>query len=1062
MAHSPVSHAGSSRESDALQYEPSSHVLVRAPLLPLSAYANLATAEGRAALLSDPRVRRALAVGSNSLLSAMERHESGGLSPRDLGRMHSRVLRYLIRMSTRPTPFGHFAGVSLAPLRETTTLAIQSTCAHTRTRPDMAWLMELVLPAEKTGCLGKHLRLRTNSMAFVRGGRVWLSQARPDAPAGQPSSIRATPVVLLAIEAARSAIGYPELAAEIMRGSKSATPEKVDGLLTQLIEQTFLLTDLRPPMTADDPAEYVAQRLAAIPDGAAVLGKLQALLDRARDFDRAPACQGVAAFCAILEQANVPADGSQESPVQTDMAMAVDGGLGAAVAREAAKAAQLLLRLTPMPAGFPALAAYRQAYLDRYGGDREVPLLELVDPHLGLGPSPMRGHGPDGRDPARAARRAEALFQLACRALYHREPVVELDEKLLSSLEAWKPDPSAAPPSLDLNFLIAAKSAGAVDAGDFLLVVGPNLGASAAGRNLGRFATLIGPEARGLLQSIAAAEEARAGDTLNVELVYLPDRFRSANVVIRPAIRRWEIAIGASPGVPDEFVVPMRDLVIGLDRGRFYARWPAAGKCIRVCSGHMLNPQSAPAAARLLLEIAEDGLACFNGFSWDAAESFPRLPRVQAGRIVLRPAQWQANRNSFEPGPPSRFAEAVRRWRAEWEIPRYVCLTFSDNRLILDLEDEAQASEIRTELDKLPEGGSLIFQEVVPGLEEAWLEGPGGRYYSEFILPMVLHGPADTAPRSPRGRGDEPPPQSPTPSERSRENTAEPILLSDRLQPPGGEWLFLKLYVRPDLANDIIQGSLRSFTENAVRAELTDGWFFIRYADPDPHLRIRFHGEPERLTGPFFQQLCAWANDLVQEGICSRVAFDTYDRELERYGGTAAAGAAEKIFAADSRAFTELLPFTSPKSGWPHDRITLLAVTVDDLLAALGYDERDRLDWYRGRSDKGAREVGDDYRRRKDLLRQAAGNPEWLRSQPAGHEIAEILSRRRAAIEPARVLLRDLEKGAGLHPPLDTLCRSFVHLHFNRLCGPDAGDEQRVLSLLLRAHESVARAPVKG
>ena len=56
------------------------------------------------------------------------------------------------------------------------------------------------------------------------------------------------------------------------------------------------------------------------------------------------------------------------------------------VAREAVRAAELLLRLSPLPAGLPHLDAYRRAFEARYGPDREVPLLELLDANFGLGP----------------------------------------------------------------------------------------------------------------------------------------------------------------------------------------------------------------------------------------------------------------------------------------------------------------------------------------------------------------------------------------------------------------------------------------------------------------------------------------------------------------------------------------------------------------------------------------------------------------------------------------------------------------------------------------------------
>ena len=43
---------------------------------------------------------------------------------------------------------------------------------------------------------------------------------------------------------------------------------------------------------------------------------------------------------------------------------------------------------------------------------------------------------------------------------------------------------------------------------------------------------------------------------------------------------------------------------------------------------------------------------------------------------------------------------------------------------------------------------------------------------------------------------------------------------------------------------------------------------------------------------------------------------------------------------------------------------------------------------------------------------------------------------------------------------LEELAASFVHLHCNRLLGPDPATERLVLGLLLRTRESLDRAPV--
>jgi len=195
----------------------------------------------------------------------------------------------------------------------------------------------------------------------------------------------------------------------------------------------------------------------------------------------------------------------------------------------------------------------------------------------------------------------------------------------ISRLETWNPDYDAAPLSLDLNVLIGARSAAAIDRGDFILVVGPNLGASSAGRNLGRFADLLAPEGKDALERVAAAEQAHAPERLWAEAVYVPANFRLANVVVRPAVRDYEIALGVTPGVAYSRVVPLDELVVGVEQGRFCVRLPAAGKRVNFSAGHMLNTYNAPAAIRFLSELSNDGslrscsLRCRRSPAWRGA-----------------------------------------------------------------------------------------------------------------------------------------------------------------------------------------------------------------------------------------------------------------------------------------------------------------------------------------------------------------------------------------------------------------------------------------------------------
>ena len=1020
-------------------YRPMGHLVVRAPLLPVDAYRALGHAgpgpggagpSGAGSVA--PEVRHALAVASPSLLAALDR-----ATPRDPGsRLAGKLLRYLIRMSTRPTPFGLFAGVGVARWAGRTDLALAGP-PRTRSRLDMEWLLGQVLPLEADPQVRRHLRLFANTAAFERAGRVHLSERAPggSGTGGDSVSVRATGAVRQALAAARRPIPYADLTAALLAAVPGATPERVEQLIAQLCEATLLLTDLRPPLTTPDPAGWVVDRLSAA-GARPEAERLAGLAAEAEALDRAGPAEATAGLVRLTERMEA---GGSRSLVQVDARLDLGGDrLHRAVGEAAAEAAELLLRMSPLPDGPPHLAAYRRAFLRRYGPDRVVPLLELLDPRFGLGPlGPATGPG----RPAGAQRRDQLLVDLAGRALRERRPVLELDGELAGRLATWAPTSATAPRSLELYVGVAAASPAAIDEGAVTLVVGHGAGASPAGRNLGRFAAMLGPTGQvALAETTQCAFPARPG-VVTAELAYLPRRLRQANVAVRPAQHAFELPVGTSPAGR---VLPLDELVVGVRDGRLRVWWPAGRVEVEVAAGHMLSPAEAPAVCRFLAEAGRDGRAQLGGFSWGSAGGFPFLPRVQAGRVILRPASWRLD-TAVLAGDPRGGLEW---WREEWRVPRHVLLGGGDRRLLLDLDDPAQAGQLR---DELGAGRPVLLHEAVPGPDDAWLPGPGGRFLAELVVPLVLA----ALPTAEAPNGD------------AASVPAWPADRDERLRPPGSEWLYLKLYGPREDEDGLLAGPVRELAGAAVRDGLASGWFFLRYGDPDPHLRLRFRGEPGRLAGRLLPRLLDWAGGLVAAGACDRFVVETYEREVERYGGPEGMAAAEELFAADSRCVAGLLGCL--RGGLGLDRVGLAVVTTDDLLDSLGLDPRQRLAWYGARvTDR--RAAGPEHRRRKATLRPLLADPRQLASLPGGREILGLLAERRAALAPVTQRLADPAVVAGRpagatgdRPPgraLEDLAASFAHLHSNRLLGTDPAAERLVLGLLLRARESLERAPI--
>jgi lantibiotic biosynthesis protein len=1017
--------------------EPVGWGLARAPLLPADAYPEGVADSARKALVpEEPLVQAALAVGTDHLLAALQRTRG---SAAEAPRLRAKLLRYLIRMATRPTPYGLFAGVGLIEWGSTTDAALTAQPVRTRARPDMGWLLDFVMRLERDPDIRRDLRLVTNPLALTRAGWVFLSEWENASDAGEPAartlSVRATAATQRVLTLARTPTSYADLAADLL-SRPGATRTKVEALIDELWRHRLLLTDLRPPLTGVSPGRYVYERLRPIPAARAVHETLGELLDAHERWDALPLEERADAWAALTQQAerlHRPSRPEFARAARVDTALPMAGRrVHVQVAKEAAAAGDLLLRLSPHPLGLPHLHAYRLRFESRYGADREVPLLELLDPDFGLGP-------PNEEDrrayPPPDVRRHRTLLDLALEALRERRMVVELDDDLLGRLQTRSLTAEAAPRSVDISVFLAAASPAAVDAGDFLLIVGPNLGANAAGRTLGRFADLLGSQARAALETVARRSQ-RSDGRLPVELVYLPRATRAANVAVRPALVDHEIVSGTMPGVPADRTIPPNELLVGVRDGRFYVRWPPAEAEIAVSEMHMLNPLYAPPALMFLEEVERDRRVAFAPFSWGPAAEFPFLPRVQRGRVVLVPARWRVSATSGLGAKSNAFEDALRVWCERWSVPRHVYLADGDHRLLLDLKNPGHADVLREDLRR--KRGLAILEEALPNVSHAWLPGPAGSHIVELVVPLV----ARTAP-GPRVAKSSARRPAPTPPH-------------VRLRPPGSDWLYLKMYGPPTFQDDLIADELAPFAEFAISAALARCWFFIRYSDPDPHLRIRFRGKPDVLLNRLMAQVCSWASSLVADGLCTHFGFDTYEREVERYGGEAGVELAEDLFAIDSRAAAALLGLERDLP--TIDRYALAVLSVDASLAALGLGSADRLAHYRVAAL--SRADGQEYRRRQALLRRLIGRRPT--AEPGAAALERTLDDRRRALEPIAARLEALARDRALCQVKATLLSDYLHMHCNRLLGSDPASERLVLQLARRTAESLARAPARS
>ena len=122
----------------------------------------------------------------------------------------------------------------------------------------------------------------------------------------------------------------------------------------------------------------------------------------------------------------------------------------------------------------------------------------------------------------------------------------------------------------------------------------------------------------------------------------------------------------------------------------------------------------------------------------------------------------------------------------------------------------------------------------------------------------------------------------------------------------------------------------RAARQELREAGLVDRWFFIRYGDPGRHLRVRLHGPPRELLSEVLPALHEATAPALDGGLLYRISLDTYEREVERYGGLEGVELMEQVAAADSDAVIEILQRPLDAIGRRHLAVASLAAFYAD------------------------------------------------------------------------------------------------------------------------------------
>ena len=968
-----------------------------------------------------PEVRGALSIASPDLLDAIASR------PDDAG-VEAALVRYVVRMASRATPFGLFAACGRGRLGDCTAIPLPDPRSWGRfTQLDADYLDAVV--RQRATVLGDRLTLKPNDSLHLMAGRWRYVESRLDGLDRTHHLVQVAGSAHLqrAIDAAQTGATRRQVAEAVSGGGVDEA--RAGSYVDRLVAAQVLVPNLDVAITGPPPLDALVADLEAFGDDATAGVLRQVREDLAKVDAEGPAAPAASheAIAASLRVLPAPIEPARLLHVDATVPPC-DATLARSAVEEIIRGVDLLRRIAPPP---PAsdLDRFRDAFVERYETE-EVPLLDALDEELGIGfggdadPAPLLeglrpAPAPAGMAPC--GKRERRLLDLLHRAWTEGAQEISLTKDDIAALS--NDDPLPLPPALAATAVLAR-----TDHGTRVLLTGAS-GPSGA-RLLGRFChadSALEREVRDHLR----AEEALDPDAVHAEIVHLPSG-RMVNVLARPALRDHEIVWLGRPGVRPARVLSAGDLMVSVRDGRFVLRSRRLNRRVvpRLTSAHNYNRRS-PGVYRFLAAVQADGVAETLEWTWFPYDHAPFQPRVHWGSLVLARAQWAVPgaelRALDQRDPPSRWT-AIQAWRARRRLPRWVCLVDGDNVLPVDLDNVVSIDAfVRT----VRRRDQVLLEELFPGPDELVAASPHGHHALEVVVPLVSDRSPNPAPAAP----------------------AQPAPVR-RTFPPGSEWTYVKLYAGSATADRLLHEAVGPLARTLIRSGAADRWFFLRYDDPGFHLRVRFHGDPPAIRNA----LDTLVSGLIDDGLVHDALLGTYRREVERYGGPEGIAVAEQLFHADSEAVVSLLDLFEPGTAGMDARWRIGLLGTERLLQDLGLDAPTRAALCRRMRDAFDREFRAGATLRKSLgarIRSELPALEALLDALAGgdHPLApgiEILDERSARVAPLVPHLR----AANLTSPIQELAVSFVHMWLNRLHRSENRVHEYVTyALLARLHE---------
>jgi thiopeptide-type bacteriocin biosynthesis protein len=993
-------------------------------------------------------VVEAIYLASPSLLERIEQWRTKPESKQGK-KVAQALLKYMLRMCARPTPFGLFSGIHKGEVSDTTEFVSASHTQDSRkTRLDMFYLSALKEHFVKEAQRADNLTYRPNpSHYFVaeqcRYIENYLSE---DSMQYRLSAVDSDEYFQCVLKLAQSGLSFNGLVDAFCTQYAEAEKEDVEAYIQDLIDEKILQADIPLPLTGDSP-DYALLKSLQNMEELATADQLATALAMIEKLDKEKSGE-IKPYKQLLEHfQNMPVKAQENKLFQTDVYRAFEQcQLSAQEVQRVQKQLELLAELGDTEQSNP-LSNFITKFNTRFEG-QFVPLDVILDDESGIGVSNETGYEAPlvaglnlvrGNSGSGEAPRSTLLDQIIEEALSlpanrSKDSIVLKSKELRSKVNSKEPVSKNFPASFSVML-----SAYQDDRANPVFKLGGCAGPSSANL-LGRFCHLDGSLKQSVIDELQK-EQAHSDNVIFAEIAHMPEG-RPGNVIARPHLREYEIVFMADSSLDDEYQIPLSELFVWVEGQKVKLWSKRLNKQIipRLSCAHNYSSRSLSAYKFLCMLQHQEGRAPNFGMPSSTANA-AFVPRVMLDNLILSEKTWRIDRKELEAiSKNGKFSsEKLEALFAKYQLDPQVCYAMADNVLQLDLRHPDMLAVLLSETKGQPR---VELKEVLTAQYASRVVDTQGQHYNNEMVIPLFNGNAPIH----HHFSDDP----------LANITAKPI---KRRFSAGSEWLSLKIYSGNSIVEQLLTEKLLPFI--AEQRGDFEKWFFIRYGDPDWHLRLRFYGEPNKLCGQLLPKLNQLLDPMIESGELHKVELMTYEREVERYGGPESMALIESLFMLDSELIARTCGLIDEYGEDIRWRVALQC--TNKLLTLFNYNESAKFNLISSlrvgfgnefnETSHLRKQLGNRYRDYQTQLEDdfvKLADLTQLPDDEAQNAIAQLLNLWQQQAQPVVAQLNEMLEEDKLNCSRDSLLSSLLHMHNNRMFKAYGREQELVIHDLMR------------